>query len=86
MMCGYGVGDNHLFVIDFPLCSMIGHTPTKIVWPSACCLNMHLPHVLKKYNAKLDAALFMQHHMLDHLRDIASLPDDGKEVAQSAIN
>ena len=31
MPCGYGVGNHRVFVIDFALCSMIGHNPTKII-------------------------------------------------------
>lgn len=34
MPCGYGIRDHRLFVVDFLISSIIGHSPTKIVQPA----------------------------------------------------
>ncbi len=36
MPVGYGVGDHHLFVVDFSTASMIGTCPPKIIHPALC--------------------------------------------------
>jgi hypothetical protein len=39
MPAGYGIGDHHLFVIDFVASLLIGISPKRIVRPQACRLN-----------------------------------------------
>lgn len=70
MLCGYGVGDHRLFVVDVTLNSLIGETPRKVVHPAACRLNTRLPHVLKSCNATLKTP-FKCHCILEKMELIA---------------
>ena len=51
MPCGYGIGDNRLFIFDFLSSSLVGSIPVKIVRPLARRLNTRLPFVTECYMA-----------------------------------
>jgi hypothetical protein len=50
MPVGYGVGDHHLFVVDFSTASMIGTCPPKIIHPALRRLNTKIPGCALWYN------------------------------------
>lgn len=54
MPVGYGVGDHHLFQVDFWLELIICMAPPKILRAAARGLNNKLPKVTKKYNKELE--------------------------------
>ncbi len=45
MPAGYGVGDHHLFVIDFSMMDIIGKSPPRIVRPASRRLNTKISRV-----------------------------------------
>jgi hypothetical protein len=53
MPVGYGVGDHHLFVVDFSTASMIGMCPPKIIRPALRRLNTKIPGCALQYNQAL---------------------------------
>jgi hypothetical protein len=53
MPVGYGVGDHHLFVVDFSTASMIGTCPPKIICPALRRLNTKIPGCALRYNRAL---------------------------------
>ena len=66
MPCGYGVGDHRLFIIDFLISSMVGHSHRTVVRPAARRLNTRIPGVAAKYNAVL-VELLQRHKLLERL-------------------
>ncbi len=53
MPVGYGVGDYHLFVVDFSTASMIGACPPRIIRPALRRLNTKIPEFALRYNRAL---------------------------------
>ena len=49
MLLGYGVGDHHLFVLDFLTSSMIVKTPPQIIRSGARRLNTKIPSTKETY-------------------------------------
>lgn len=85
MPCGYRVGDHQLFIVDFSLSSILGHTPCKILWPAACCLNIRLPNILQKYTSTLEN-LFQSHRVMEKLEKISANPHLSQDNLHKAIN
>ncbi len=54
MPAGYGIGDHHLFVVDFIASPLIGLALKEIMQPQAKCLNCNIPRVVKSYNKRLE--------------------------------
>jgi hypothetical protein len=57
MPCGFGVGDDRMFVIDFKTESLVGAAPPRVIRSGARKLNTKLPHVAKKYVKLLETQL-----------------------------
>ncbi|KAL7478009.1 hypothetical protein ACHAWX_000322, partial [Stephanocyclus meneghinianus] len=84
MPVGYGVGDHHLFQIDFRLESIIGMAPPKIVRAAARRLNNKLPAVTSKYNKELEM-LYIRHTVNSRLV-AADDPVAPKELVKIRVN
>jgi hypothetical protein len=54
MPAGYGIGDHRLFIINLHTASLVGPGPPRERCAASRRLNMHLPHVVKKYTENLD--------------------------------
>ena len=54
MSLGYGVGDHHIFVVDFLTSSLDGSTPPRIVRAGARRLNTDIGGVADRYTEKVD--------------------------------
>jgi hypothetical protein len=49
MPAGYGIGDHHMFVIDFNAEDIIGQAPPRVIRATLWRLNTRIPRVANKY-------------------------------------
>jgi hypothetical protein len=78
MPVGYGVGDHHLFVVDFSTASMIGTCPPKIVWPALLRLNTEIPGCALWCNWSLHKNI-LHHKLLERIIHVAE-SEENKEA------
>jgi hypothetical protein len=84
MPVGYGVGDHHLFVVDFSTSSMIGMCPPKIICPALHRLNTKIPGCALRCNWVLQKNI-LRHRLLERMISVAE-SDDSKEVISVKLN
>jgi hypothetical protein len=84
MPVGYGVGDHHLFVVDFSTASMIGTCLPKIIRPALCRLNTKIPQCALRYNWALQKTI-LRHQLLEHMMRVAE-SDGSKEGILAKLN
>ncbi len=84
MPVGYGVGDHHLFVVDFSTASMIGTCPPKIICPALCRLNTKISGCALWYNRALQKNI-LRHQLLERMISMAE-SNDSKEVISAKLN
>jgi hypothetical protein len=85
MPVGYGVGDHHLFVVDFfTTASMIGTCPPKIICPALCRLNTKIPGCALWYNRALQKNI-LHHRLLERMISVVE-SDDSKEEILEKLN
>jgi hypothetical protein len=84
MPVGYGVGDHHLFVVDFATASMIGTCPPKIVRPALRRLNTKISGCALWYNQALRRNI-LRHQLLKRMINVAN-SHDGKEIILAKLN
>jgi hypothetical protein len=84
MPVGYGVGDHHLFVVDFSTASLIGTCPLKIICPALCRLNTKMPKCALRYNRALHKYI-LRHRLLEHMICVAE-SDGSKEAILAKLN
>jgi hypothetical protein len=70
MPVGYGIGDHHLFVVDFSNASMISTCPPKIVRPALRRLNTKIPGCSLRYNWALQKNI-LRHQLLECMINVA---------------
>jgi hypothetical protein len=63
MPVGYGIGNHHLFVIDFSMMDIIGKSPPRIVRPASRCLNTKIPRVAVEYVQILEGKI-LKHRLI----------------------
>ena len=66
MPAGYGIGDHHLFVIDYASKDIVGTSPPKIVRPASRRLNTKLPRVAAVYSRLLEEKI-IEHQLIEHV-------------------
>ncbi len=54
MLAGFGIGDYHLFMVDFLSSSLLGLAPKKIMQLQVRRLNCKLPLLVEKYNKHME--------------------------------
>ena len=64
MLAGYGVGDYHLFVLDFLTSSLIGQMPPRIICSSARRLNKEITSTKDNYTNVLEN-LLLSHRLTE---------------------
>ncbi len=84
MPVGYGVGDQHLFVMDFATETLVGTGLQKIVQPALHCLNMMIEGCALRYNIVLRKNI-LQDHLLERMVQAAS-SNKPKEKVLSQLN
>jgi hypothetical protein len=84
MPVGYGVGDHHLFVVDFSTASMIGTCPPKIISPALLRLDTKIPRFALRYKQALQKNI-LRHRLLEQMISVAE-SDDSKEVISAKLN
>ncbi len=65
----YGIGDHHLFVIDFMASLLIGTSPKRIVQPQARQLNCKIPGAVEQYNKRLEEKILC-HRLIKRLGQV----------------
>jgi hypothetical protein len=68
----YGIGDNHLFVIDIHTFLLIVMGPPRAQQAASRQLNTHLPHVVSKYAKNLKENIW-QHCLVEKLGEAHTL-------------
>jgi hypothetical protein len=71
MPVGYGVGDHHLFVVDFAIETVVGTGLQKIVQPALRCLNMKIEGCTL-WNNKVLRKNILRHRLLERMVQAAS--------------
>ena len=66
MPVGYGVGDHHLFIIDFLKSCLVGASPPSIVRSEARRLNSRIPAAAEDYSDMFEH-LVLKHKLIEHL-------------------
>ena len=84
MLVGYGVGNHHLFVVDFAMASMVGTCPPKIVRPALHRLNTKISGCALWCNRALRRNI-LRHQLLECMINAANL-HDGKEIILVKLN
>ncbi len=84
MPVGYGVGDHHLFMVDFSTASMIGTCPPKIIRPALHRLNTKIPECALRYNWVLQKNI-LRHQLLERMIRVAE-SDSSKEAILAKLN
>ena len=81
MPAGFGVGDHHLFVIDFLGSLLLGHAPNKIVQPQARRLNCNLTKSVEKYTTCLEQKI-LKHRLIECTGRVYTSGVSGAEAKQ----
>ncbi len=84
MLVGYGVGDHHLFVVDFSTASLIGTCPPKVIRPALRRLNTKKPKCALRYNQALGKNI-LHHRLLECMICVAEF-DGSKEAILAKLN
>jgi hypothetical protein len=84
MPVGYGVGDHHLFGMNFATAKLVGTDSQKIVQPALHCLNTKIEGCALQYN-KVPRKNFLQHRLLERMVQVAS-SNKTKEKVLAQLN
>jgi hypothetical protein len=84
MPVGCGVGDHHLFVVDFSTASMIGTCLPKIICPALHRLNTKILKCEIRYNQALQKNI-LRHRLLERMICVAE-SDGSKEAISAKLN
>ncbi len=84
MPAGYGIGDHHMFVIDFASKDIVGTSPLKIVRPASRRLNTKLPPVVAEYSRLLEEKI-IKHRLIERV-GIAHVSSRSRRSFASCLN